>query len=48
MVIAKSDAGRVLAAAGRAAWKSGSEKFQEVRNERRLKEQAYREYRRKG
>jgi hypothetical protein len=44
VVVAKSDAGKVIAAAGKGAWKLGKEKFQEVREERRVREQAYREY----
>jgi len=48
VVIARSDAGRVIAAAGRGAWKSASEKLSEVREEHRIREQAYREYSKKG
>ncbi len=44
VVVAKSDAGKVIAAASKGAWKLGKEKFQEVREERRVREQAYREY----
>ncbi len=44
VVVAKSDAGKVIAAASKGAWKLGKEKLQEVREERRVREKAYREY----
>lgn len=47
MLVTKSDAGKVIAAAGKGAWKLGGEKFHEVREERRVRAQAYREYTRK-
>jgi hypothetical protein len=44
VAIARSDTGKVLGSALKGAWKSGRERFREVRNERTERTGAYKEY----